>query len=1197
MTDDVIERPLFIGAGGGPKQPVRTDDNLFSRDVVEIVFALSEGPIRGPVDGMKSIYVGGTPLMSQDGSVNFDNFNVGIMRGHADDPAVNYKLGGEASNTQVGVRLYQGTWVSRTTDDTLRNVVDQLQVRIMFNTLYTSNNDGTFNNTASFDIQYRQSSNPNWTTYSGGTVNVTGKTTAGYTVDYVWDVPRVDDTWVIRVMKHNPDTSSTNYCDISWESFQEVTKGNRTYDRVALMHIVALGTSQFSSVPQIGVDLDGLEILVPTNYNPDLHVTQGVWDGTFKQAWTNNPAWILYDLIMNTNYGLRKYYPWLTCNRFDFYDAAAWCDTQVPNGKGGTQPRYTFNMVVKDSQSGLDMLQYVAGSFGAVIFDDATGAVHLRVDKWEEPTLMFTPENITPDGFSYSFSDMTTRYNDIEVKFANPDLDYEEDIRPARNPDHIALNGSIPLSFEAVGCTDEHEALRRAYYRLITATTECATVSFTTARLGAIIDPYKPIYVADPTTGWATSGRIKSFVNGIFNLRDPIYFTVDQNYTMRIQSTTGLSTFTVRPGKTGAVYALPLVSGIVPPNLPDRTVFTIEDNGGFGLAKPFRVISVEPIDNSPNQFTITAVEMNVNKQWAADNCTPIGSVPYSFRNPLIPPPPTNLHCESGTDMLLMGQDGTIQARIHAMWDPPGNALVDNYIIRWKESLQSTWFETTSTGESAILAPCKTGVAYDIVVEAVSAFGYRSSQLQLWGYVCVGKDQPPSKVTNFRATRRATDILLAWDAIPDLDRAGYELRQGDNWDTATVLVTDYAATQFAWTTDAGGSYNFLIRAKDSSGNLSDSPTICSLLLTGPSPVSGAIAVQSGNRVDLRWNPNPEDNITDYEIREGAAWATAIFLAKVKATTYAVTAGASGTRLFWIKAIASPGIYSEKATFITTDVAQSDNVNILYTTDEVVNNFQGAKYNMVKYGTSVLRMDDGKDKSEYIFSVALPDVFKAQNSLFIGLDAIVDDKTTWAESTFPWNDQIANKPWVAQGDIASIKYSLQIATSVTQEANVLYQWRLDNVLSYADPGTDGSVANSQTVSYAPSKYGAGLWCQVAPLQPTPTQVQYSTNVPNTFSCSFWISVDDLTDKTFMTFVGRNNTFIRVGYESAKMQLFAIDHHGAKVGLPIGLQVGERYLIGFSQDTNERKIYFGKESGAWYRASIAAPGIGASIYVALY
>jgi hypothetical protein len=219
------------------------------------------------------------------------------------------------------------------------------------------------------------------------------------------------------------------------------------------------------------------------------------------------------------------------------------------------------------------------------------------------------------------------------------------------------------------------------------------------------------------------------------------------------------------------------------------------------------------------------------------------------------------------------------------------------------------------------------------------------------------------------------------------------------------------------------------------------------------------------------------------------------------------------------------------------------------------------------------------------------------LFIGLNAIVDDKTTWAQSTFPWNDPIANKTWTTPGDVASIVYSIQIAMSVGLPANVLYQWRLDNVLTYAGTGEDGAVVENQTVTYKPSKFGAGLWCQVAPLQPLPTKVKYSTNVPNAFSMSFWILPDDLTDKVFATVVGRDGKFIRIGYTAATQSLYAIDNDGTKVSMPVGLLVGQRYLVGLSQDLNDRRIYFGKENGAWYRASIAKAGIGAGIYVQLY
>ncbi|WP_080429705.1 host specificity protein J [Burkholderia ubonensis] len=1196
------ERPIqsIRGAsGGGSSSPTRTDDNLFSRDVVEIVLGLSQGPIRGLVDGMKSFYVGGTPLMSQDGSLNFSSFNLGVKLGTAHDSPVNYVLGGESSNTQVGTRLFQGTWVNRQTDQSLKGVIDQLQVRMQFNVLYVQNNDGSFNNTARFRIQYRPASSyAAWSEVQGGLIKVTGKTTSGYMVDYAWDVPRINDNWVIRVLKENPDASTTEFCDLTWESFQMVTKGNRSYNQVALLHLVAKATSQFSSIPDFAGIYDGLEILVPTNYNGDMHSydASGPWNGTFKLAWTNNPAWILYNLIMNPTWGLAKYYPWITCNRFDFYDAGRWCDEMVPDGRGGWQPRYTFNLALTDQQTGLDILKYVAGSFGAVIFDDATGMVHLRVDRWEEPTLMFTPENVTPEGFSYTFTDMSTRYNDYEVQFVNPDIDWNVDHRRVPNEEHIALNGSIPYQFQAIGCTNEHEAVRRATYQLITSTTECATVSFVTARLGRVIDPYKPIYIADPITGWSSGGRIKSIFNNKIYLRDPIYFTVNQNYNLRLQSVDGLSNFVVTPGKIGAVTELTIVSGIIPPNIPDRTVFTIEDNGGFGIAKPFRTIAIEPVDNQPDTYKVTAVEVNINKQAAADNCVPIGSKQYSFKNPLIPPPPMNMVMASGTEQLIIGQDGSIQARILVSWDPPANAIVKRYDVQWKESSQSTWLTASTTGESVFLGPCKSGVDYDITVWAISTFDYRSSQLSTWNYRCVGKDEPPSNVTNFNVIRRQNDILLKWDPIPDLDRAGYEIRLGTSWETGTILVTDYAATQFAWTTDTGGAYSFMIRAIDTSHNFSPIPTIQTIALYGPSAVRGVIAVQSSNRIEMSWKPNPEDNILDYEIREGDSWATAVFVAKTKSTSFGLTAGAGGTRKFWLKAIAAPGIYSDKATFVTTDVAQLDNTNIVYETDELSKGFTGMRYNMVIYGDS-LRMDDGKAKAEYIFSVSLPTSFRAQNTLFIGLDAIVDFTTRWKDATFPWNDAKAQMPWAAQGDISSINYRAEIATLTALPSDVLYAIKLDNTLGFSGPGDDGEATEQQTVSYRAGKYGSGLFVQTAPLQPVPTRVTFSVNIPNVFSTSFWIIPYDNNDDTWSSFCGRNGAQITIGYQASTMSVYAIDNNGKKISIPIDLEIGERYLVAISQDANTRTLYVGREGGSMFRGTLNVGGIGATINYSLY
>ncbi|AJD82920.1 hypothetical protein PJWF_00026 [Achromobacter phage JWF] len=1185
------------GGGGSSSKYKRTDDNLFSRDTVELVLGLSVGPIRGLTRGMKSFYVGGTPLMSEGGDMNFQSFNLGVKLGYESDGPVSYKLGGESSNKSVGTKMMSGTWISRQTEQTVRGVIDQLQVRINFQQLYRTDDKGDYNHTAQFYIQYKPASSGWWQNYGGEMVQITGKTTSGYYVDFVFDVPRINDDWLIRVMKVNPDSTNTNVCDMAWDSFQAITKSNRRYNKLALAHIVALATSQFGSIPDFAGVYDGRLIQIPTNYNPDTRLYDEItpWNGTFKTGWTNCPPWILYDLIMNPDYGLRKYYPQITVNRFDFYDAAKWCDTFVPNGKGGYQPRYTFNMALLEAKDGLEMLQWIAGSFGAVIFDDATGQVYLKVDKWEEPKMLFTPENVEGGDFNYSFTDMTTRYNDYKVQFVNPDLDWNQDQRRVYDPTHIASHGNIPTEMVMVGCTDEHEALRRGYYRMITALTETCSVTFNVARLGKVIDPYMVIAIADPTPGWSVSGRIKAYMNSYVQLRDPIYFTTVQNYTMTLQTVDGLVKVVVNPERVGTAFQVKVVSGFVPDGLPDRTVFSIEDNGNFGVAKPFRVMDIENIEGSADRFTIMAIEINRNKQAGADNCTPVGSVQYSFKNPLIPPPPMNIQADSGTEQMIIAQDGSIMARIFAYWDAPPNVLIERYEIEWKESDQSTWYYTTSPSESVFLAPCKSGVAYDIVVWAVNSFGNRSSALTLFNYVCIGKTAPPSNVKNFTIRRRTNDILLQWDAIPDLDRKGYEIRIGTTWETATVLVTDYSATQFAWTTTEGGSYSFLISAIDSSGNYSLLPTLQTIYIQGPSAVTGVIAIQSNNRIELRWTPNPEDNILEYEIREGGAWGTAVFLAKVKSTGYSVTAGSAGTRMFWIKAIASPGVYSERASFVTTDVAQLDDTNIIYTTDEVANGFLGSRYNMVVVGGE-LRMDSGRQRSEYIFPVTLPTRFRAQNTLFVGLDAIVDYSTTWAQATYPWDDPKARTPWVTPGDISSIGYKSEISLRREIPADVLHSWPLNGTL-VSEGLSDRNPANileQENITYGTGKYGRGLYVESG--TPTPTKLRYTTIIPSTFSFSAWVRPMDVEDDVWFV-MERGADWIAVVYNKEREAVMVTSTDSKQILIPFKINPGERYLVTLVQGSGDRTLYVGREDNTYAKGMVSAFPIGAITSVRYY
>lgn len=823
---------LIHGAGGGgdkPKEPTNTPDNLFSEDVVEFALAVSEGPIRGLVNGAKSFYVGDTPLVSETGYKNFDKFAIGVYPGYPDGSAipVALQLGGQTSNFQVGVNLLQNVEVIRQTSPTLRGQIDELEVRINFQRLMVNNSDGSFNNTAKVQIQYKATAASTWlnfynqgapvsvvftdldpqgqrivhyevaegaqvvkdqviatieyvlngtestglgstyykfqqgtnkvraptagyvhlslsdgwtgtldgspvaqvTPISGedGVLYITGKTSSGYAKDFRIPVPRLpDDDWMIRVVKLNPDNSTTAFAEMQWESFQATTKTPVAYPDVAIVHGLGVATGQFSSIPDFSGVYDGLIVRVPSNYNPDLRTydESTPWDGTFKFAWTNNPAWILYDLIVNPRYGYAKHYPYIDANRFDFYLAAKWCDEQVPNSNGvGTSPRFTYNDVLSEPRQARDMLSYVAGAFNAICWDDLSGKIHLRVDRDDVASMMFTPENITKEGFNYSFTDISTRVNDISVVFVNPELDWNEDRRryPGITTDEnaIAKYGRIPEDFIAVGCTSLEEALRRAKIRLLTAQTETTTVTFTTTRLGSLLSLFDVILIADPVMGWSQSGRIKSYDDQYVYLRDPIFIETMETYVMKVQNVGEIIEVNVTPEQVGQVYRLAL-STPLPAQLPGKAVFTLEQTGGFGFAKPFRVLSVTEVEGSPYTYAISALEINRNKYYEGDNLPSIGEFQYSYKQVVLPSEVQGAYAESGDAHLLILPTGEIITRIFVTWNPPLSGEVTNYEVEWRRVGQEDWQHMNVAGTSCYISPAEPNAEYEIRIRSVIA---------------------------------------------------------------------------------------------------------------------------------------------------------------------------------------------------------------------------------------------------------------------------------------------------------------------------------------------------------------------------------------------------------------------------------------------------------------------------------------------
>ena len=573
------------GSGGKPKtppSPTNTPDNLRSEDVVEMVMGISEGPIEGLSNGDKSFYVGDTVLERLDGERNFEEFTTKILPGSAEPDQLVFKLGGEASNTQVGVSLAHGVPVTRQTQT---GNIDAIDIRLVVSSLYKSvsegKNPGVFDHTFEFKIRYKPLSSSEWGDWfdarafrqgsgnpyvesydtswspssyqdgggiwrdpedlgrawssggflgaiswmhandtidedSGGTggsggagggwnppgsLRISGKTTSTYVKEYRIPVQRIPEPYQIQVERITADSSTGGgdpqyIAEVSWESFQVIDKLPKRYPYTAMIQINGRSTDQFSSIPQMSGIYKGLIVRVPVNYDPITHTYDGVWNGSWKTAWTDSPVWLLYEAIHNDRWGWSAYSP-ISWSKYEAYELAQICDEALSNGK----PRYTFNANMTDPMDGREFCRYMAGSFNAVIVDDNNGNVRVLMDKDDVAVDLIGPESIVGD-FEYTFTDVNTRFNDITVVFRNKETDYNEDRRRVKSDEQIAQFGRIPFDFIAVGTTNENEAVRKASRRLVSATTETEMVNFKTNRRANMWSPYEILLISNPYKGY-----------------------------------------------------------------------------------------------------------------------------------------------------------------------------------------------------------------------------------------------------------------------------------------------------------------------------------------------------------------------------------------------------------------------------------------------------------------------------------------------------------------------------------------------------------------------------------------------------------------------------------------------------------------------------------------------------------------------
>ncbi|SXO94652.1 gp24 [Klebsiella pneumoniae] len=495
--------------GGGSKQrtPTEQPDDLQYVAKAKILLALGEGEFAGGLTG-KDIYLDGTPLENADGSQNFSGVSWEFRPG---TQAQTYIQGipGTENEISVGTEVSSKTAWTHTFTNTQLSAV---RVRLKWPSLMKQEDDGdVVGNTVKYAIDL-QTDGGAWQTVLE--TAVTGKTTSGYERSHRIDLPQAGSTWTLRLRKISPDANSVKVGDVmTLQSYTEVIDAKLRYPNTALLYI-EFDSSQFNgSIPQISCEPRGRVIRVPDNYNPETREYTGVWTGGFKWAWTDNPAWIYYDIVTADRFGLGNRLSSANISKWTLYQIAQYCDQLVPDGRGGDgmEPRYTCNVYVQERNDAYTVLRDFAAIFRGMTCWNGEQIV-VQADMPRDVDFTYTRANIVGKP-RYSSSSSQVRYTNALVSWSDPDNAYADAMEPAFIPELVSRYSFNQLEMTAIGCTRQSEAHRKGLWGILTNNKD-RVVEFDVGLDGRIPQPGYIIALADELLAGRVNGGRISAVNG-----------------------------------------------------------------------------------------------------------------------------------------------------------------------------------------------------------------------------------------------------------------------------------------------------------------------------------------------------------------------------------------------------------------------------------------------------------------------------------------------------------------------------------------------------------------------------------------------------------------------------------------------------------------------------------------------------------
>ncbi|HGU4889287.1 TPA: host specificity protein J, partial [Escherichia coli] len=786
--------------------PREAKDNLKSTQMMSVIDAIGEGPIEGPVKGLQSILVNKTPLTDTDGNPVIHGVTAVWRAGEQEQtPPEGFESSG--AETALGVEVTKAKPVTRTI--TSANI-DRLRVTFGVQSLVQTTSKGDRNPT-SVRLLIQLQRNGNWVTEKDVTIN--GKTTSQFLASVILDnLP--ERPFNIRMVRETADSTSDQLQNKTlWSSYTEIIDVKQCYPNTAIVGL-QVDAEQFGGQQMtVNYHIRGRIIQVPSNYDPEKRTYSGIWDGSLKPAYSNNPAWCLWDMLTHPRYGMGKRLGAADVDKWALYAIAQYCDQTVPDGFGGTEPRMTFNAYLSQQRKAWDVLSDFCSAMRCMPVWNGQTLTFVQ-DRPSDVVWPYTNSDVVVDdngvGFRYSFSALKDRHTAVEVNYTDPQNGWQTSTELVEDPEAILRYGRNLLKMDAFGCTSRGQAHRAGLWVIKTGLLETQTVDFTLGSQGLRHTPGDIIEICDNDyAGTMTGGRILSIDAASRTL------TLDREVTL---PETGAATVNLINGSgkpvSVAITAHPVPDRIQVSTLPDG----VETYGVWGLSLPslrrrlFRCVSIR--ENTDGTFAITAVQHVPEKEAIVDNGAHFDGDQSGTVNGVTPPAVQHLTAEVTAD------SGEYQ--VLARWDTPKVVKGVSFLLRLtvaaddgSERLVSTARTTETTYRFTQLAPGN----YRLTVRAVNAWGQQGDPASVSFRIAAPAAPSRIELTPGYFQITATPHLAVYDPTVQFEFWFSEKRIADIRQVETTAR--YLGTALYWIAASinikpGHDYYFYIRSVNTVG---------------------------------------------------------------------------------------------------------------------------------------------------------------------------------------------------------------------------------------------------------------------------------------------------------------------------------------------------------------------------------------------